>query len=196
MPHVLFATQRLAVRLAEVDDAAFIHALWTSPAVMRYVGFPRGLDISIDDVRRQIEETNDADFGSRLVVEDLRTRASVGQTKLGVPDEDGICEPDIKLHPNVWGRGYGTELWNALIDYAFEHSDARIVQGTPNRDNTASVRMQIGAGMRTVDEGVFDGHLKKVPGAIPVPYLKLQITRREWSARRPRLREHDSMEAA
>ncbi len=194
MPHILFATQRLTVRRATAGDAAFIHGLWTSPAVMRYVGFPRGLDISVDDVRRQIEATNDADFGSRLIVKRIEDGRRIGQTKLGVPDEDGICEPDIKLHPEVWGRGYGTELWNALIDYAFEHSDARIVQGTPNRGNTASVRMQTGAGMHAVDEGVFDGHLEKVPGAAPVPYLKLQITRRAWTARRPSSRKGRSTE--
>jgi len=196
MPHMLFTTRRLRVRRATTEDATFIHALWTSPAVMRYVGFPRGLDVSVDDVRRQVKATNDTDFGSRLIVECADDGRRIGQTKLGIPDKDGICEPDIKLHPEVWGHGYGTELWNALIDYAFEHSDARIVQGTPNRHNTASVRMQMGAGMRTVDEGVFDGHLEKVPGAVPVPYLKLQITRREWSARKERLHSHDSTEAA
>lgn len=183
MSHILFTTPRLTVRRAGSNDAGFIHALWTSPAVMRYVGFPRGLDVSVEDVAREIEETKDADFGSRLIVEDADDGRPIGQTKLGIPDKDGICEPDIKLHPDVWGRGYGTELWNALIDYAFEHSEACIVQGTPNRDNAASVRMQTGAGMQTVDNGVFDGHLGKVPGATPVPYLKLQITRQAWTAR-------------
>jgi len=196
MPHVLFTTRRLRVRRAESDDAGFVHALWTSPTVMQYVGFSQGLPFTLEDVRQQIVEGPDSEFGSRLIVENLISGTSIGQTKLGIPDDEGICEPDIKLHPDAWGQGYGTELWNALIDYAFEHSEARIVQGTPNRHNTASVRMQMGAGMRTVDEGVFDGHLEKLPGAVPVPYLKLQITRQEWSTRKERLHSHDSTEAA
>jgi len=195
MPHMLFTTRRLRVRRATTEDATFIHALWTSPAVMHYVGFPRGLDVTVDEVRRQIEATNDADFGSRLIVERIEDGRGIGQTKLGVPDDDGVCEPDIKLHPGVWGRGYGTELWNALIDHAFEHSDARVVQGTPNRDNAASVRMQRRAGMRKVADGVFDAHLGKAPGTVPVPYVKLQITRQEWFARRSRRQERPSTEA-
>ncbi len=176
-------TPRLGVRKATADDAAFIHGLWTSPAVMKYVGFSQGLSISVEEVRRQIVDSPSAEFGSRLVVELLTTGERIGQTKLEVPDTQGICEPDIKLHPSVWGWGYGTELWRALIDYAFAHSSATIVQGTPNRHNIASVRMQMGAGMVQVDEGVFDGHLGNAPGAIRVPYLKLQITREQWLAR-------------
>ena len=176
-------TPRLGVRQATADDAPFIHGLWTSPDVMKYVGFSQGLPISVEEVRKQIVNGPSAEFGSRHVVELLTTGERIGQTKLDIPDAQGICEPDIKLHPSVWSRGYGTELWRALIDYAFEHSAATIVQGTPNRHNIASVRMQMGAGMVQVDEGVFDGHLGKAPGAIRVPYLKLQITREQWLAR-------------
>jgi RimJ/RimL family protein N-acetyltransferase len=119
-----------------------------------------------------------------LIVERMGGGTRIGQAKLGNVDNDGISEPDIKLHPSVWGKGFGGELWSALITYTFEHSDARIVQGTPNRNNTASLRMQLGAGMEQVDEGVFTGPVGgRHPGAIPVPYYKLQITRSQWMSR-------------
>jgi RimJ/RimL family protein N-acetyltransferase len=179
----LFQTPHLRVRRATVDDAGFIHSLWTSPDVMQFVGFPRGLAISVDEVREEIEDTAHADFGSRLIVEQVDDGTRIGQAKLGNVNAEGISEPDIKLHPAVWGRGWGSELWTALIDYTFEHSDARIVQGTPNRANSASVRMQMGAGMVKVSEGEFNNHVGgKHPGAIPVPYYKLQITRSQWSS--------------
>ncbi len=173
----------LSVRRAKAEDAVFIHELWTSSGVMHFIGFPKGLAITIGDVRRQIESGPDSEFGSLLIAELLETGLPMGQCKIGAPDEEGICEPDIKLKPEYWGNGYSKELWAALIDYAFTHSSAVIVQGTPNRTNTASVRMQQSAGMVEVEEGVFEPDLILHPDAIPVPYSKFQITREQWKSR-------------
>ena len=175
---------RLGVRRAKAEDAAYIHELWTTPAGMHFVGFPKGLALRIDEVRKQIESSPDSEFESLLIAELLETRLPMGQCKIAAPDIDGICEPDIKLKPEYWGNGYGKELWRALIDHAFTHSSAEIVQGTPNRANSASVRMQLGSGMVQVDGGVFANHPSPHPDAIPVPYSKLQITREQWKNRR------------
>jgi RimJ/RimL family protein N-acetyltransferase len=173
-------TRHLGIRRATIQDADFIHTLWTMPAVMRFVGFPEGLAISVNEVREGIERGPNSEFGSRLIVELRSTQVPIGQCKISTPDAAGICEPDIKLSPEVWGSGYGRELWAAMIDYAFQNSPADIVQGTPNRANIASVRMQLGSGMIQVDEGVFVNHSSPHPGAVPVPYFKLQITREQW----------------
>lgn len=179
----LLRTTRLGIRRVRTADAPFIQALWTTPDVMHFVGFPNGLAITIGDVRRQIESGPDSEFGSLLIAELLDTGLPIGQCKIGTPNADRTCEPDIKLKPEYWGNGYGKELWRALIDYTFQHSSAEIVQGTPNRANTASVRMQLGAGMIKVDEGVFEPNLTLHPDAVPVPYYKLQITREQWKSR-------------
>lgn len=173
-------TSRLGIRRATVKDATFIHTLWTMPAVMRLVGFPQGLAISVDEIEKGIAGSPDSEIGSRLIATLLETKEQIGQCKIGVPDCDRICEPDIKLLPAFWGNGYGKELWAAMIDYAFLNTSASIVQGTPNQANTASIRMQLGSGMVQVDEGVFPVHPSPHPGAVPVPYYKLQITREQW----------------
>ncbi|MFC2083151.1 GNAT family N-acetyltransferase [Candidatus Bipolaricaulota bacterium] len=179
----VLTTKRLTVRRAESSDAGFVESLWTMPAVMRLVGFPEGIALSADEVRRTIESGQSTVLGSILIVSLSKQGQIIGQAKVGAPDAEGISEPDIKLHPEYWGCGYGKELWPALIDYAFKYSSADIVQGTPNRDNTASVRMQIGAGMVQVDEGVFPAAKHLHPEAVPVPYLKLHMTRRQWQSR-------------
>ena len=175
-------THRLCIRIAQPADAEFIHTLWTMPDVMRFVGFPEGLAISVNEVREGIKRDPDSEFGSRLIVELRSTQVPIGQCKVGAPEAAGICEPDIKLSPEFWGNGYGRELWAAMIGYAFQNSTADIVQGTPNRANIASVRMQLGSGMIQVDEGVFENLSSPHPGAVPVPYFKLQITREQWLA--------------
>lgn len=100
MNHVL-ATQRLCVRRAEPMDAEFVHSLWTSPPVMRFVGFPMGLRISLDEVRRTIECGSKSEFGVLLIVSIQETNKVIGQCTIGVPDAEGICEPDIKLKPDT-----------------------------------------------------------------------------------------------
>jgi RimJ/RimL family protein N-acetyltransferase len=180
----LFVTRRLTVRPAAPDDAVFIHRLWTCPEVMKLVGFPQGLSCTLKEVQRQIETTQGRAFGGLLIVERRQDSRPIGQAHLSEPGVDGVCEPDIKLDPLVWGNGYGKELWPALVAHAFEHSDASVVQGTPNRENAASVRIQCAAGLRKVGEGIFAEQVQGRADAIPVPFVKLQISRERWQAGR------------
>ena len=189
-------TSRLRVRRAESTDAEFIHSLWTSPDVMSFVGFPKGLTTTVNEIEKQSECGSACDLGALLIAETLEPNVLVGQCKMGAPDADGICEPDIKLDPKQWGNGYGKELWAGMIDYAFTHSSVTIVQGTPNRANIASVRMQQGAGMVKVDEGVFEPNLTLHPDAVPVPYYKLQITRERWLSRHDNRSNNQQSKAA
>jgi RimJ/RimL family protein N-acetyltransferase len=181
-PNVQFETPRLVVRAATSDDASFIASLWNDPRVMRYVGFPRGIPTAAEDVPRRIDRGKGLDA---LLVARLRASGEpIGQCMLGTPNSLGISEPDIKLHPSFWGRGYGRELWAALIDQLFLHSSCAVVRGTPNVANVASIRMQDSAGMARVGEGVskFPASMRAFTAA--VPYFVYEIARDEWRSRR------------
>jgi RimJ/RimL family protein N-acetyltransferase len=183
-PNVPFETPRLIVRAATSDDVPFIAALWSDPRVMRYVGFPRGIPTAAEDVPRRIERGSGL---SALLIAELRaSREPVGQCMLGTPDSFRVCEPDIKLAPTFWGRGYGRELWAALVDQLFRYSPCAAVRGTPNVGNLASVRMQESAGMRRVGGGTFEFPDPMKSFTEPVPYALYEITREEWERRAPR----------
>ena len=173
-------TRRLRVRLATSSDVELVHALWTDPRVTRFVGFPRGIPTSPEEVREQIERDENRPLRRLLIAETSEDGNAVGQVKLGEPDGSGICEPDIKLFPDHWGQGYGRELWGAMIDHLFAESDCSFVQGTPNIANTASIRMMEGCGMARVRQGLFEpgGPLKD--WMTEVPHYVYQITREEW----------------
>lgn len=47
----VLTTDRLVVRRAGAADAELIYGLWTNPEVMHFVGFPKGLSITIGEVR-------------------------------------------------------------------------------------------------------------------------------------------------
>jgi RimJ/RimL family protein N-acetyltransferase len=167
--------------VATGDDASFIASLWSDPLVMRHVGFPRGIPTAAEDVPRRIECGKGLDA---LLIAQLRASGDpIGQCTLGTPDSLGISEPDIKLHPSFWGRGYGRELWAALVDQLFRHSACATARGTPNVENMASIRMQESAGMRRVGGGTFEFPDSMKPFTEPVPYALYEITRDEWERR-------------
>jgi RimJ/RimL family protein N-acetyltransferase len=178
-PSFIFETARLAVREAGLQDTSFIQALWNDPAVMTPVGFPEGLRLSEEDVARQIERAQGSLRALLIAVEKVR-HVLVGQCMLGLPNRDGIAEPDIKLHPAFWGKGYGTELWAGLIDRLFETTGCATVQGTPNVENEASIRMQERCGMRRIREGVFKFPPEMQATTRPVRHFVYQLERAQW----------------
>jgi RimJ/RimL family protein N-acetyltransferase len=180
-PGVRFETPRLVVRAAVAEDARFIEALWSDPRVTRYVGFPLGIPSARDDVPRRIRRGDG--LTALLIAEERETREPIGQCMLGAPNPCGACEPDIKLAPPFWGRGYGRELWAALVDRLFLESSCAIVRGTPNIANMASIRMQESAGMRLVGRGVSEFPASMQAFTAPVPHLVYEITREEWKRR-------------
>jgi len=178
----LFTTARLSVRTAcaEDRDVDFYYALWTDPDVMRFVGFPRGLRTSRDEILRRIAAQGDSPLDALLVVERTEDGQIIGECKLGSPDAEGIAHTDVKLLPRFWGRGFGTELKHALVRYLFVHTDCRAVQATPNRDNIASQKMQEAVGARRISEGIhrFPEHMRAY--TTDVPFYVYRIRREEW----------------
>ncbi len=155
MSNFLFETARLRIRLANEGDAGLFLALWNDPAVMRFVGFPLGLQTNLDEIRANIARRADAPFTRLLVVERKEDGSAIGECKMQQPDAEGIAETDVKLLPVYWGNGYGVEVKRGLVAYLFEHTHCLAVQATPNVENIASIKMQEAVGAVRVGEGIF-----------------------------------------
>lgn len=87
-----------------------------------------------------------------LIAEKRGSRSPIGRCLIGAADADGVSKSYIKLA--IRGRGYGTELWSALIDQAFLRATCDVVRGTSNVASLTSIRMQKSAGMKHVGRGV------------------------------------------
>jgi len=179
----LLITDRLRIRSAHVSDAPLIHRLWIDPRVTTFVGFPSGIPTSEAEIEVQIKRDWERPLKQLLIVERLADGEPVGEVKLGEPGQDGISEPDIKLFPDHWAQGYGTELWGTMIAHLFGQDGCKIVQGTPNVANTASIRMMERCGMTRMGEGRFvpSGPLRD--SMTDVPHYVYQITRKAWTER-------------
>jgi RimJ/RimL family protein N-acetyltransferase len=182
----LFETPRLRIRRAQPGeaDAAFFLRLWNDPRVMRNVGFPYGLRLDAADVRQVLErglrQGDERQLDACLVAVRKDTCQVIGECKLGTPDAQGLSETDVKLLPEFWGQGYGTEIKRGLLAYLFTHTECRVVQATPNVDNPASIRMQEAVGGRRVGESTHEFPPDMRSFTRPVRCHISQVRREGW----------------
>jgi RimJ/RimL family protein N-acetyltransferase len=184
MPRTIFETKRLIVRTAAVEDAAMYVALWNDPQVMTNVGFPEGLGVTEEEMAERIRTRPDEDYESFLVVVRKSDGAALGEAMLHRPDEDGIASTDVKLLPEHWGHKYGQEVKQGLVDYHFTHSDCAAVQGTPNVNNPASIKMQEAVGAVCVEDSAYEFDESDERMTTPLRLHVYRVFRDEWERRR------------
>jgi [ribosomal protein S5]-alanine N-acetyltransferase len=142
-------TARLHLRPFTPADRAAIHAVYADPDVMRYVGH---------GAHRTMAETASAlrTYGdvlerrgySFLAVTERATGALIGDG--GLHPLGGVG-PDVELGytlaRDAWGKGYATELGQALVEYAFTVLRVPRVVAQVEPANTASRRVLAKLGM-------------------------------------------------
>jgi RimJ/RimL family protein N-acetyltransferase len=173
------------VRLATPADADFYLALWTDPQVMRYVGFPQGLPITREEIVARLRAQGGDAFG-RLAVAQLKGAdgAVIGECMLRRPDDQGVAGPDVKLRTAYWGQGYGGELWRALVDYHFTHTDCDAIETSPNVENARAIRLYESLGAARVGEDSFEFPEGMRAYTTPVRCYIYRLTRAAWEAMR------------
>jgi aminoglycoside 2'-N-acetyltransferase I len=181
---MIFTTTRLRIRKAQPtdDDIEMYFRLWTDGRVMANVGFPKGIPITIEELRRRLESESNSEYNRLLVIERLSDGQRVGECKLGLPDENNIAETDVKLLPEFWGHAYGVEVKRGLLDYLFTHTDCIAVHASPNIKNIPSIRMQEAVGGIRIDEGVYEFPEEMRAFTQPVHCYIYQVTRQAWEA--------------
>lgn len=189
---VVFETERLTIRIATREDVGLFYALWTSPEVMTHVGFPRGLPVTRDNLENRLAKQGESAFDQLLVIELKASGKGIGECHMHCPDQEGIAEPDVKLLPTFWGHKYGSEAWGGLVAYLFTRTDCEVVQGTPNVENVASIKMQQSAGAVRVGEGVHRFPEPMSDYATPVRHYVYQVRRSDWERRRARPQEDEA----
>jgi RimJ/RimL family protein N-acetyltransferase len=177
---IIFETPRLLIRLATPTDATLIHSLWTDPRVMTHVGFPQGLRTSPEKIQAEVASRGSSEFEQLLIVVLKKTDQSIGQCKMGHPDEQGISETDIKILPEFWGHGYGVEIKRGLLDYLFTHTDCQAVSATPNVNNIASIKMQEAVGGVRIGKAVYEFPENMQEYTCPVHHYVYHVYREKW----------------
>jgi [ribosomal protein S5]-alanine N-acetyltransferase len=159
IPAVELITSRLHLRPFTAADHDAIHAVYSDPDVMRYVG--HGAHRAMSETVRALRVYADilaAHGYSFLAVVERESRTVVGDAGLNPLGGRG---PDIELGYTVaraaWGRGYATEVGRALIEHAFTVLDAPRVVAQVEPANAASRHVLEKLGMTAREERIAYG---------------------------------------
>nr|MBC8383867.1 GNAT family N-acetyltransferase [Candidatus Cloacimonadota bacterium] len=118
-----------------------------------------------------------------LLVIEKESGKPIGECKLGLPNEEGVAHTDVKLVPAFWGKGFGVEIKQGLVDYLFTHTNCKAIQASPNKSNIASQKMQEKVGAKRIREGVYNFPESMQPYTKPVEYYLYRIDRTDWEKR-------------
>ncbi len=163
-PSIILETERLLLRRQRASDIAFLTDLWADPQVTRYLGGPRDRDW----LRSAFEETAqnpDAERYDLWPVVEKATGQVVGHCGLLDKEVDGRTEIELTyvLSPSVWGKGYATEIGQAIKQLAFEKMGVQRLIALIEPENGPSEQVAIRLGMRLEKEIVRPGRaLRKI----------------------------------
>ena len=165
---VVLETERLVLRQFTVADAEYLLHMEREPDVLRYVGRKPLADI--DAYRNKIQITflpfydKPGGYGPCAIIEKISAEFVGGCSLRPGTDSNFAAEmgfgPDeaemgYGLRKPSWGRGYATELAQALVRRAFTELGAISVVACVTVDNLASVRVLEKAGLRPAVEPLY-----------------------------------------
>jgi [ribosomal protein S5]-alanine N-acetyltransferase len=145
---LMFETPRLSVRHFQKKDLDDFAALCADPEVMRYVG--DGTTSSRAEVAHWIEvcqtKYQQRGYGTSAVFEKSSDRF-IGYCGVVRAPEHDFDELIYVFHSFAWGKGYATEMGQAMLQYVFEKSTLDKIYATIHGDNEASVKVVQKLGM-------------------------------------------------
>ena len=129
------------------DDLDNLAALLASPDVMRYVedGQPKGREVAEKALNSIIAHWEREGFG-RWAVEEKASGQFIGFG--GLRSLHGTPEVVYHMAPAHWGKGYGTELGKAALNYGFNERGFDRIVAIAKPDNAASIHVMEKLGMR------------------------------------------------
>jgi RimJ/RimL family protein N-acetyltransferase len=146
----IFETARLKLREFGLRDASFIVGLMNSPGWLQFIG-DRNIRNEEDAIAYlksgPIKSYADNGFGLWLV-ECKDTGTAVGMC--GILKRDNLANPDIgfALLSEYAGRGYGREVAEATLSYAFETLELPAIAAITKPDNHKSIKLLEAIGLK------------------------------------------------
>lgn len=121
-------------------DLENIASLWNDGDVMKYVGFPNGLGVTVEYLRNK--------WLPYVNINDSRRHYSIYHKEIGYcgesyysVKEDGITALDIKLFSKARGKGIAYIAFKYAIDQAFRKGNASIVHVDPDKRNVKALTL-------------------------------------------------------
>lgn len=127
-------TKRLVLRPFQMADVDALFEVFSNPDAMKYWStLPHA---SKDDTRKMVEMTMGADPAKHLELAITLKGQVIGKVGLWSIPEIGYL-----LHPDHWGKGFGSEAAQAVIAHGFETLGLDKITADVDPDNAGSLRM-------------------------------------------------------
>lgn len=139
---MVFTTQRLQIRRLTLADLDLFHKMQSDQQVMRYIG---GKVSSYQENKKDLENilkfynTPKNDFWVWAIA--LKSNRDFIGTVALVKNQKGEYEIGYRLLKTYWRQGYGKEVSNGLIKYAFEELRLKEIVAYVDKNNITSVRI-------------------------------------------------------
>lgn len=151
---IRFKTDQLIIRDIETADLDILLGYYTQKANMKFISDGKH-DWTREELEAKYNKANKADLSGIgiFAVELKETGELIGEAGLfNSFNEPSILEIGYLIDATFWRKGYGREVCQGLIDYAFRLGAKRLV-ARMYADNTASVMLSEICDMTLVHKG-------------------------------------------
>ena len=137
-----FETELFIVRELQYSDLPFFHEMQGNEQVMKFTtGKANTLAESKDDLKKVIDHYAESNNQFWVwAIERKSDQSFVGTCAL-IGDGKGTYEIGFRFLEKYWRKGYGKEICNDLIDYAFCQSEVKNIIAYVDVRNIGSVKI-------------------------------------------------------
>lgn len=155
----IIITNRLIIREFVNEDAEDLYKLESDSRVIEYI--PGSKLLTLNDCKREIKKNiknyKTSNLGNWPIFLN-RTNEFIGITSFRYLPSIKKTEIGTKLLPLYWGKGYSTEIGNALIHYGLTKLKLNEIIAMTDPDNIKSIKSLESLGMKFVMYGNYNGY--------------------------------------
>lgn len=128
-------------------DLPKIQELWNNGEVMKYVGFPEGLNIDLNSLVQWLSNINNNPNKKAYAMYD--NESYLGELYYDITDLEHVIL-DIKLLPQFHNQGYGSYGFSYLIQEVFKISKEAICYVDPSIENEKAINLYQKLGFKKI----------------------------------------------
>ena len=149
MNDMILETKRLKLRYQRHSDIETLVNIWANTEVTKYIGQPRKRDFLLNEFKKSAEIPKAEKYDLWVVIE-KESEKVIGHCGYIDKQIEGNIEIDLTyiFSPDVWGKGYATEIAQALKNYAFNDIGINRLIALIHPENIASANVARKIGMK------------------------------------------------
>jgi RimJ/RimL family protein N-acetyltransferase len=167
-------TGKIRIKETDQSDLPNIMQLWNNGQVMFYVGFPRGLGVTMERLQQWLDGINQ-DVLSRHYSVYAQDIGYCGEAFYDVDRGHDVARLDIKLLPRAQGKGIAAYAFSHVIDQVFSNNLATKAYADPQPKNKKALKLCEELGFVS----------KPRPAFLPKGPAYLEVTRDTFKSARP-----------